>query len=119
MRLSDHQAIFTRDISLLVLWAAEQRDWRVRFREVYRPTEMQRIYVERGLSWTMNSYHHKSLAADLVLDIGGVYQTDSNVYRPLGVEWERMSTHNVWGGRFSDGNHFERHREPRSSDRIA
>ena len=114
MKLSDHQAVFTIDIARLVLWVdGSVPGYRVRFREVYRPQEMQQLYVDTGRSWTTNSQHSKSLAADLVLDIDGVYQRDTEAYTPLGVKWESLSSHNRWGGRFSDGNHFERRIEPR------
>ena len=115
MKLSDHQAAFTKDLARLILWVdSELPGHRVRLREVWRPPEMQEIYIETGRSWTRNSQHLVGMAADLVLDINGIYQTDSIAYTPLGIEWERISHSNRWGGRFGDGNHFERRTELRT-----
>lgn len=54
------------------------------------------------------SVHPERLALDLNLFIKGVYQTDSEAWRPLGEKWESMHALCRWGGRFStpDGNHI-------------
>lgn len=108
MRLSDHQALFTADVSWLILFANKQAGWRVRLREVTRPPLLQQLYVKLGKSWTKGGWHPKSLAVDLLLDIDGQWQQGSEAYRALGVYWESLSPYNRWGGRFGDGNHFER-----------
>lgn len=108
MRLSDHQAYFTADAARLIMFANSQPGFRVRLREVTRPDLLQRLYVKLGKSWTQASWHLESLALDLLLDIDRQYQRDSETYRILGVFWEALSPYNRWGGRFGDGNHFER-----------
>jgi hypothetical protein len=52
------------------------------------------------------SLHCERLAIDLMLFINGVYQTQTEAYRPLGEKWESLG--GTWGGRFStpDGDHF-------------
>lgn len=52
------------------------------------------------------SLHIYRLAVDFNLFINGVYQLDTEAYRPLGEKWESLG--GSWGGRFSkpDGNHF-------------
>jgi hypothetical protein len=50
------------------------------------------------------SLHGERLAVDLNLFIDGVYQTQTEAYRPLGEKWESLG--GTWGGRFGDGNHF-------------
>lgn len=109
MSLSDHQAEFTKDIAELILWVPRYKlGWRLRLKEVHRPIEMQTLYVERGSSKTMNSNHLESRAADLILDINGQWQAASEPYTDIGIQWEMMSMFNRWGGRWGDGNHFER-----------
>ena len=93
---------------MLIMFANRQHGCRVRLREVTRPTMLQKLYVKLGLSWTKDSWHLESLAMDLILDINGQWQSDSEAYRPLGIYWESLSPYNRWGGRFGDGNHFER-----------
>lgn len=53
-----------------------------------------------------HSLHLLSLAVDLNLFKNGIYQTDTEAYRPLGEFWESLG--GSWGGRFKspDGNHF-------------
>lgn len=107
--LADHQAKFTEHVADLILWVSNSKPgWRVRLREVQRRPEMQQIYLDMGRSWTPNSWHLKSLAVDLMLDINGEWQAASEPYAELGYQWEKMSLFNRWGGRWADGNHFER-----------
>ena len=108
MRLSDHQALFTSDTAQLIEYANSLPGCRVRLREVSRPSILQKLYIKLGKSWTMNSWHMDSLAVDMILDINGQWQSDTESYRKLGIFWESLSSYNRWGGRFSDGNHFER-----------
>jgi hypothetical protein len=108
MRLSDHQGHFTADAARLIMYANSLPGHRVRLREVTRPDLLQRLYVKLGKSWKLNSWHLESLALDLLLDIYGAWQKDTPAYLVLGVFWEDLSPYNRWGGRFGDGNHFER-----------
>jgi hypothetical protein len=110
MTLSEKQQLFSRNFALLVLWASSQPGWAVRIGEVQRSVEQQALYVEEGLSQTMDSLHLDKLAGDLALFIDGEYQEDSEAYRPLGDVWCALDPENVWGGNwpsFVDGNHFE------------
>lgn len=118
MRLSDHQAGFTEDIARLIrLVPYLMPNHRVRLRDVQRSEEEQQRLVDAGISPTMNSQHVKSMAADMVLDrkseAGWEYLRDTRDYQRLGVKWEAMSLFNRWGGRYHDGNHFERLEHPR------
>jgi hypothetical protein len=45
------------------------------------------------------SLHGERIAIDLNLFINGVYQTQTEAYRPLGEQWEAIG--GTWGGRFS------------------
>lgn len=55
-----------------------------------------------------NSQHYKKLAIDLNLFVGGRYQSSSEYHQPLGEFWESLNPKNRWGGRYHDGNHYER-----------
>lgn len=50
------------------------------------------------------SFHHKRLAIDLNLFIGGKYLSSSEAHKPLGLWWESIG--GTWGGRWDDGNHY-------------
>ena len=117
-KLSTKQIIFTAMIgSLLKQIEALCLGYEVTFGEVYRPEVTQRHYVNTGKSKTMSSKHRQRLAIDLNLFINGVYCTNSEKYRPLGVIWEGLGGR--WGGRFGihksdydtavgwDAGHFE------------
>ena len=115
MTLSQKQGRFTVLVAKLILFT-EGRGEVLTFGEAYRsPEEAARLLrAGKGIA---KSLHTSRLAIDLNLFIGGVYQTDSAAYEPLGVWWEAQSTAELschWGGRFiganglpeTDGNHF-------------
>ena len=116
MKLSDHQAQFTSDLAALIRMAPNiMPNYRVRLSYAERSyAEQARLHKENpnGAVPAGHSQHNKRLAADLILDKrteeGWDYQTASEAYAPLGHQWERMSIWNRWGGRYRDGNHFER-----------
>jgi hypothetical protein len=83
------------------------------FGEVWRPPEMQEVYLRQGKSWTPNSRHLVRRAVDFNLFVGGKLTTDEEAYAPLGEFWESLRpSKNVWGAGASrprrDANHFER-----------
>jgi hypothetical protein len=57
-----------------------------------------------GQRW---SNHKLRLAIDLNLFRDGQYLTASDDHKPLGEFWESLHPECRWGGRFSDGNHYE------------
>lgn len=106
---------FTHDVALL-LQEAERLGFRVSLGEAWRPPDLQKLYVEQGKSWTMNSRHLARRAIDLNLFRGGDFLTNEEDYQALGQWWERLRPgKNVWGAGTTlprkDANHFER-REP-------
>ena len=117
MTLSEQQRQFSLMLGNFLVWIYQQQGLAVVMGEVKRPVEMQKLYVEQGKSKTMQSKHVDSLAVDLSLFVDGVYQTEGDVYRSLGLKWESMGGR--WGGRFGvdpkdyavkigwDANHFE------------
>ena len=116
MRLSDHQAAFTADVARLIrMVRMMHRDYRVRLDYAKRSVEEQQRLIDAGISTISraeNSQHVKGLAVDLILDAkennGWEWVQDGDKYRFLGARWEAMSLWNRWGGRWGDGNHFER-----------
>ena len=55
-----------------------------------------------------NSYHKRKLAADINLFKDGKYLDKTEDHAEFGKYWEALDTKNRWGGRFQDGNHYER-----------
>lgn len=134
MTLGERQAIFTQNLAKLLIWAGEQTGYRVRLDEVKRTNTQQRLYYQ-GIRITgtgtnssgmlsikmeqspayvksrkMKSKHLDRLAADIILDIDGEYQTESKAYTKLGEYWKSLHPDNRWGGDwkgFPDGGHFQ------------
>lgn len=104
MTLGQKQRKFAKMVSDLIAWAYGC-GYEVTFGEAYRTPEQAVLNAKSGKG-IARSLHILRLAVDLNLFKGGVYQTDSEAYRPLGEQWESMG--GSWGGRFSkpDGNHF-------------
>jgi predicted chitinase len=94
--------------------------------ELFRTKEQQALYVQNGLSKTMNSRHLKRLAVDLHFFIeqanGALTQVeDVNTLQPLGDFWENLDPANRWGGNwknFKDTPHFERREDDHSVARV-
>jgi hypothetical protein len=129
--LDQKQRDFPLMVAALITWAYEQ-GFEITLGEAYRTDEQAEINAlgpanrtqladlvatrftalaaairnNPGGGGIRNSLHGARLAIDLNLFISGVYQTQTEAYRPLGEKWEAMG--GTWGGRFSspDGNHF-------------
>jgi len=116
MRLSDHQAAFTQDVAALIRMAPHiMPNHRVRLSYAERSIEEQaRLHDKNphGAAPPGKSQHNSRLAVDLILDrrteTGWQWLSKSSHYLKLGQQWEMLSLWNRWGGRYSDGNHFER-----------
>lgn len=110
MSLVDEQYKFLRDVSKLVMFAADNGIV-ITGGELWRTREQQERYVATGLSKTMDSKHLKRLAIDLNVIKDGKLATSASDYKALGDYWESLSPSNRWGGRFTsftDAPHFER-----------
>ncbi len=107
MTLSDHQWRFLQDLALLILWA-ERQGYKLTGGDLYRDPR-----APYGIA---RSLHKKRLAVDLNLfewrGDGWVYLTSTASHAPLGEFWESLDPLNRWGGRFRDGNHYERQTSP-------
>lgn len=123
MKLSAHQARFAEQFSVLCLVLAQMRDdqgrrmYRHRKGDAFRDP---RAFGEWGVVKAYGrgrSQHKKRLAEDIILDVRGEdgrweYARLSDQYKPLGELWEALDPLNRWGGRYGDGNHFERMETP-------
>jgi len=106
MRLGQHQEEFAKDLMQLML-KATILGYGIRMAEVFRPKETQAIYVERGLSTTLDSMHLKKCAADIYFTKSGklVYPKE------LGEFWESLDPLNQAGmfwTKFKDKPHYQR-----------
>jgi hypothetical protein len=106
MSLGQEQEAFSRDLTRLMLHAFSL-GYEVRMGEVWRPEEMQKIYVKTGRSKTMKSNHLRKTAADLHFTKNGALLYPEE----LGKYWVSLHPKNQWGGfysSFKDKPHFER-----------
>ena len=110
MSLVTEQNLFLLDVAKLIQFCAS-KGIVVTAGELYRPPEMQKIYVQTGRSKTMNSKHGQRLAIDLNFFIGGKLTYDIAVLRPVGEFWQALGPKNSAGmfwKSFKDVPHFER-----------
>lgn len=106
MTLGEKQRKFSELVAMLIVWAYANH-YELTFGEAYRTPEQAALNAQKG-SGISNSLHTKRLAIDMNLFINGVYQTESEAYRPLGEKWKSLDPDCAWGGDFKkpDGNHF-------------
>lgn len=96
MSLRKQQSAFTKALGQLILWAFDQ-GYELTLGDTY-PGKFQHSPIGQ---------HPKGLAIDLNLFRDGVYLGGTDDHEPLGNYWEYLSDDARWGGRFSDGNHYE------------
>jgi hypothetical protein len=96
MSLFKRQSQFNGYIAKLIIYAQEQ-GFLTSLREVARPVEMQRLYINTGRSRTMNSLHLQCVAADIYFQINGrmANRTELEVIARF---WESLDPLNSWGG---------------------
>ena len=110
MKTTDHQWQFLQHVSELIRFAA-MRGVKLTAGEMFRPAEMQAIYVQKGLSNTLSGNHQKRMAVDFNFFINESLVYEHPLIIELGQYWESLSPLNRWGGNFKslkDTPHFER-----------
>ena len=110
MSLVQEQFQFIKDVAKLIQFC-EKQGLVITAGEMFRPPEMQKIYVQTGRSKTMNSRHGQRCAIDLNFFKDGKLIYDIAVLRPVGEFWESLSPKNSAGmfwKSFKDVPHFER-----------
>jgi len=105
MTLRERQEIFARNVGKLIEYIFEH-GYTCTLGEAHRTPEQAEWYAVKGIG-IRDSLHCKRLAIDLNLFRDGVYLRYDRDYQPPGDYWETLHPCNRWGGRFSDGNHFE------------
>ena len=110
MKLSEHQQKFAWNVSCLIAQVFI-RGYACTLGEAYRTPEQAALNEAKGIG-IKNSQHCKRLAIDLNLFKDGEYLSDTESHRPFGEYWESLDPLNRWGGRYGDGNHYERMETP-------
>lgn len=107
MTLGQAQEQFAMYVEKL-LHEIHARGWRVRLGEVFRPQEMQDLYVRTGRSKAAHSFHQDKLAIDLALITCNGKEISDAQKKSLGDFWESLDPLNSWGGFFAfvDKPHF-------------
>lgn len=105
--LGEKQRLFVQLVGQLIAWCYTN-GYELTFGEAVR-TQAQAADNARTGAGISNSLHLIRLAIDLNLFKGGVYQTTTEAYKPLGDYWKSLHDLCRWGGDFvsrPDGNHF-------------
>lgn len=101
------QSVFLLNVADLIQWAF-CNGYELTGGELWRPQEMQDIYLKQGKTKVKRSKHQDRLAIDLNLFIDGKYRTANEDYKELAEYWKSLHPDNIagydWGW---DGNHFE------------
>lgn len=115
-QLREQQNFFVEDVITILMFILSLEGYTVSFGEAHRPDEMQKIYLEKGLTKTLESYHQKRLAIDLNIFVNGKLTYDKKLLQVIGDKWESLNPLNRWGGNFKsfvDAPHFERAWKPK------
>ncbi len=105
--LFDEQWQFFQDLMLLGT-QVRAAGWSMSLRGVWRPEELQKIYLKQGVTSTLNSDHLDALAADiylrtpqgLVLETKEQFNNHWDQVNEFAVFWESLNEDNYWGGRW-------------------
>lgn|SRR3990167_7909951 len=97
--LGVRQCEFTHALALLIIRAAQEKKF-VKIQELNRTIQVQKEYVAKGVSKTLDSRHLDNLAVDMyIYDLSTSSPVaDLEQYRSLGEYWESLGGR--WGGRF-------------------
>jgi len=113
MKLSDQQALFTKNAVNLIQYLTESLGWKVVMGEVWRREVTQKWLLEKGWTRTLKSDHLKKLAIDLFVWIEGIFldnaEENKEIMASAGNYWKSLHPQNYWGGDYKklvDINHF-------------
>lgn len=121
MGMQKQQSKFLSDIALLIRYAFAHGN-ELTAGDFYRDPLLAKMNsgrygliekATRAITWlarrgSSKSLHCSRLAADFNLFRDGRYLSTTEAHRELGRYWESLDDHNRWGGRYRDGNHYER-----------
>lgn len=107
-RLREKQSIFLKNIGKLIAYAYSLEGYELTAGEMYRPPEMQAIYLADGRTKVKYSKHQSRLAFDMLVFINGKWRNDREAYKPLAEYWRSLNKSNVSGYDWNwDLNHFQ------------
>ncbi len=113
MKLSDQQAIFTKNVVCLIYYLIDALGWKIVIGEVWRREITQKWLFKKGWTKTLNSDHRHKLAVDLFVWIEGIFldnaKENKESMKSAGDYWIGLHDKNYWGGdykTFCDINHF-------------
>src|SRR5512139_4030294 len=98
--LKDKQALFLKNIGLLIGYVNTLQGWQMTEGEGERPAWVAKVYQEQGKG-IANSLHTDRLAHDFNFYFNGAYITDKEMLRPIATYWLALHIDNRWGGNFS------------------
>jgi len=107
MTVGNSQREFTLDVAHLVFRAYEL-GYELTYGDAYRDPRVHGEFGVKGSYASKDSEHKRRLAVDFNLFKDGKYLTSTEDHRILGEIWEDMNPKNIWGGRWDDGNHYQR-----------
>lgn len=102
MNLREARCLFSRLISELVIWGA-QNGYDLAYDQVKRTTLEAQANAASGAG-IADSLHREGLAGDLLLYIQGIYCETSEAHAKIGAKWKSMHPLCRWGGDFKDKN---------------
>ena len=108
MRLSDAQKEFAYHVGCLLVHLASMPNYTCTLGDAYRDPRVHGKMGEKKSYSSANSRHKERLAIDINLFYDDQYLRHTEAYKSVGEYWEGLHPDNVHGGRFDDGNHFER-----------
>jgi hypothetical protein len=103
--LGERQELFSRLIAKLITKMYDM-GYQVRCGDFYAK---RRDPLEHKLT----SLHYSKCAADLNLFQNGKFLDKTSDHDAFGEYWESLSPYCTWGGRWSDGNHYQVSVDPR------
>ena len=103
MKLSEKQALFTKELCDLIQYGNSLPGYTLRFGA-----------LKDAAGHKPGGKHPEGLAADILISIDGIYTGDPKYYIPLGQYWKNKGQKFTWGGDFGaknggvgwDSNHF-------------
>jgi len=107
---------FLPDIASLIVFA-NMNGYRTRTGDFFRDERSHGKYGEKVGYASKYSNHKLGIAGDVLIftdhdpddDLDEwTYEKDTAAYAELGAHWESLREENVWGGHWSDGNHFSK-----------
>jgi len=107
MSLGAEQREFTKQMAEWTLWVYEQ-GYELSDGDAFRDERVHGKWGEKKSYSHPESNHKRRLARDYNLFKDGKFLGTTEAHRELGENWESRHPHNRWGGRWNDGNHYER-----------